>query len=153
MQCTGAQEIMFFTCCWSSGRNNDVECEFSVGVRRSPIEKPIFSTADVSKVACRGMGRPFAEPRSEILSGGRKSYRECAVSVACPSCPDYSPEPPGPGRIIRNMLGWSQLEKTASSGVWLFWGALRGENLFSSLCAAGDWFKEGIVPHSVVGPL
>ena len=29
----------------------------------------------------------------------------CAVAVACPSCPDYSPEPPGPDRIIRNMLG------------------------------------------------
>ena len=28
----------------------------------------------------------------------------CAVRVACPSCPDHSPEPPGPGRIIRNML-------------------------------------------------
>ena len=40
----------------------------------------------------------------------------CAVSVACPSCLDHSPEPPGPGRIIRNMLGWSQLEKTARSG-------------------------------------
>ena len=40
----------------------------------------------------------------------------CAVSVACPSCLDHSPEPAGPGRIIRNMLGWSQLEKTARSG-------------------------------------
>ena len=29
----------------------------------------------------------------------------CGVAVACPSCPDYSPEPPGRGRIIRNMLG------------------------------------------------
>ena len=37
----------------------------------------------------------------------------CSVEVACPSCPDHSPEPPGPGRIIRNMLGWSKLEKTA----------------------------------------
>ena len=36
----------------------------------------------------------------------------CAVRVACPSCPDHSLEPPGPGRVIRNMLGWSQLEKT-----------------------------------------
>ena len=30
----------------------------------------------------------------------------CAVRVACPSCPDYSPEPLGPGRVIRHMLGW-----------------------------------------------
>ena len=62
--------------------------------------------------------------------------------MACPSCPDHSPEPLGPGRVIRNMLGWSQLEKTVRSGVWLFRGALRGENLFSSFCAAGDWVKK-----------
>ena len=67
----------------------------------------------------------------------------CAVSVACPSCPDNSPVSPGPGRVIRNMLGWSQLEKTDRSGVWLFRGALQGENLFSSLDAAGDWEKKG----------
>ena len=67
----------------------------------------------------------------------------CAVVVACPSCPDYSPEPPGPGRIIRNMLGWSLLEKTERSGVWLFRGALQGKNLFSSLAVAGDWERKG----------
>ena len=67
----------------------------------------------------------------------------CAAVVARPSCPDHSPEPLGPGRVIRNMLGWSQLEKTAGSGVWLFRGALRGENLVSSLVAAGDWVRKG----------
>ena len=40
----------------------------------------------------------------------------CAVSVTCPSCLDNSPVSPGPGRVIRNMLGWSQLEKTDRSG-------------------------------------
>ena len=38
------------------------------------------------------------------------------------------------------------------SDTWLFRGALEGKNLFSSLDAVGDWFKDGIVPHSVVGP-
>ena len=67
----------------------------------------------------------------------------CAATVACPSCPDHSPEPIGPGRVIRNMLGWSKLEETDRSGVWLFRGALQGENLFSSLDAAGDWERKG----------
>ena len=54
----------------------------------------------------------------------------CAAVVARSSCLDHSLEPPGPGRVIRNMLGCSQLEKTAGSGVWLFRGALQGKNLF-----------------------
>ena len=80
---------------------------------------------------------------------GPRIFREveivpgCAVRVACPSCPDYYPEPPGPGIVIRNMLGWSQLEKTERSGVWLFRSALQGENLFSLLDAAGDWERKG----------
>ena len=46
-----------------------------------------------------------------LRNQGPKIFREVeivpgrAVVVACPSCPDYSPEPPGRGRIIRNMLG------------------------------------------------
>ena len=58
----------------------------------------------------------------EIVTG-------CVVSGARPSCLDDSPELPGPGRIIRNMFGWSQLEKTVRSG-WLFRCALQGKNLF-----------------------
>ena len=30
-------------------------------------------------------------------------------------------------------------------------GAFKGENLFCSLFAAGDWVTKGIVPHSVGG--
>ena len=49
---------------------------------------------------------------SILQNQGPKIFREveiipgCAATVACPSCPDHSPEPPGPGRIIRNMIGW-----------------------------------------------
>ena len=67
----------------------------------------------------------------------------CAVAAACPSCPDHSPEPPGLSRIIGNMLGWTLEGKTDQSGVWLFRGALQGENLFSSLDVAGDWETKG----------
>ena len=80
---------------------------------------------------------------------GPRIFREveivlrCAVRVACPSCPDYYPEPPGPGIVIRNMLGWTLEEKNLGSGVWLFRGALQGKNLFSSLDAFGDWVRKG----------
>ena len=60
----------------------------------------------------------------------------CAVTVTRPSCPFNTPVAPGPGRVVRNMLGWSLEEKTVGSGEWLFRGALEGENLFSSLSAA-----------------
>ena len=50
----------------------------------------------------------------------------------------------GPGRIIRNMLGWSLEEKNVvGSGVWLFRGALQGKNLFPSLDVTGGWVKNG----------
>ena len=87
---------------------------------------------------------------SILHNQGPKIFREveiipgCAVTVACPSCPDHSLEPPGPGRIIRNMLGWSLMEKNeVGSGVWLFRGALQGKNLFSSLDVTGDWVRKG----------
>ena len=87
---------------------------------------------------------------SILHNQGPKIFREveiipgCAATVACPSCPDHSPEPPGPGRIIRNMIGWSLMEKNeVGSGVWLFRGALQGKNLFSSLDVTGGWVRKG----------
>ena len=105
-------------------------------------------------------GRLHDEVWASILQNqGPKIFREveiapgCAVTVACPSCPDHSPEPPGPGRIIRNMLGWSLEEKNGvGCGVWLFRGALKGKNLFSSFDVSGDWVRK-VVPHSVGAPL
>ena len=86
---------------------------------------------------------------SILQNQGPKIFRDveiipgCAATVACPSCPDHSPEPPGPGRIIRNMFGWSLEEEAAGSGVWFFRSALQGKNLFSSLDVTGDWVKKG----------
>ena len=90
---------------------------------------------------------PKISRQFEIIPG-------CMVSVACPACPDYSPEPPGPGRIIRNMIGWSLLEKNeVRSGVWLFRGALQGKNLFSSLDDVGDWERKGTYQTAWALPL
>ena len=94
-----------------------------------------------------------------LRNQGPKIFREveivpgCAVAVACPSCPDHAHEPPGPGRIIRNMLGWSQLGKTSRSGVWLFRGARpRREPSFVSPFRSWRLGQEGVVQHSVGGP-
>ena len=120
------------------------------GVRRSAVDESAHPQQALLKlhddtwaVLLRNPGLGFSQ-EEEIVPW-------CAVAVACPSCPDHSSEPPGPGIVIRNMLGRSLQEKTAGSVVWLFLGALRGENLFSSLL--GRLGKEGTVPHSVGGPL
>ena len=75
---------------------------------------------------------------SILQNQGPKIFREmeiapgCAVTLACPSCPDHSPEPPGPGRIIRNMLGWSLEEKNVvgSGGMVVPWCPSREESFF-----------------------
>ena len=48
----------------------------------------------------------------EIMSG-------CVDMVACLLPPFFSSVSPGPGREVRNGMGWSLMEKTARSGVWL----------------------------------
>ena len=112
------------------------------GVRRSPVDASAHPQQAPLKL--------HDETRAGILRNqGPGTFRKvgivpgCAAVVARPSCPDHSPEPPGPGSVIRDMLGWSQLEKTAGSGVCLFRGALQGKNLFSLFDAAGDWERKG----------
>ena len=91
-------------------------------VRLSAWKKRSFSQQQSGKVH----GAMWA---GLLRNQGPKIFREvkivsgCALAVACPSCPD-SPEPPGLGRIMRNMLGWSLQEETVRSGVWVFRGAL-----------------------------
>ena len=127
--------------CVSGGTKSLSTCT-RTGVRRPAVEKLASPQQASSKL--------HVETWAGLLKNqGPKIFRDeeiipgCAVRVACPSCPDYHPEPPGPGIVIRNMLGWSKLEKTERSGVWVFRGALQGENLFSLLDAAGDWVKKG----------
>ena len=112
------------------------------GVRRSAVygsahaqQTPLKLHVETWEGLLRNQ-RPKIFREVEIVPG-------CAVTVACPSCPECSPEPPGPGIVIRNRLGWSKLEKTTRSGVWFFRGAFQGGNLFSLLDAAGDWERKG----------
>ena len=95
--------------------------------RRSAVEKLASPQQTSSKLHVEvwegflsNQGMRFSQ-EEEIVPG-------CVASGARPSCLDDSP-----GRIIRNMFGWSQLEKTVRSGVWLFRGALRGRIFFLPL--------------------
>ena len=56
----------------------------------------------------------------EILPG-------CADMVARLPPPLFSSVSPGPGREVRNGMGWSLLEKTARSGGMVVLGCLSGE--------------------------
>ena len=112
------------------------------GVRRSAVyesahtqQTPLKLHAETWEGLLRNQG-PKIFLEMEIVPG-------CAVRVACPSCPDYSPEPPGPGRIIRNMIGWSLLEKTERSGVWVFRGAFRESSAFFAFAAFASWVQKG----------
>ena len=127
------------------------------GVRGGTKPMSISTRCQVGCLAAEKLASPQQAPgklHDETWAGilqkqGLRNSQEveivpgCAAVVARPSCPDHSPEPLGPGTVIRTMLVWSQLEKTAGSGAWLFRGALQGKNLFSSLAATGDWVRKG----------
>ena len=49
----------------------------------------------------------------------------------------------GPGEPLRTALGWTPLLHTPSSGVWLFRGAVRGEQLLAALVSSVDWVVRG----------
>ena len=72
----------------------------------------------------------------EIMSG-------CADMVTRLLPPLFSLVSPGPGREVRNGMGWSLMEKTARSGVWLFRGALRGNSAFFAFAAFASWVEKG----------
>ena len=67
----------------------------------------------------------------------------CADMVTRLPPPFFSSVSPGPGREVRNGMGWSLMEKTARSEVWLFRGALSGNSAFFALAAFASWVKKG----------
>ena len=80
----------------------------------------------------------------EIMQG-------CADMVTRLPPPLFSSVSPGPGREVRNGLGWSLMEKTAGSVVWLFRGALSGSSAFFCICCICLLGSERIVPYSLGG--
>ena len=102
---------------WSTSTRDQVRCpavEKLASLQQAPgrlhVETWAGSNGNPSLSISQGV---------EILSG-------CADMVACLPPPFFSSVSPGPGREVRNGMGWSLLEKTARSGVWLFRGALPG---------------------------
>ena len=82
---------------------------------------------------------------------GKPSLPISQVVEIMPGCADmvtrlpplFSSVSPGPGREVRNGMGWSLMEKTARSGVWLFRGALLGNSAVFAFAALAKWVKEG----------
>ena len=132
------------------GETKSLSTSTRLGVGRPAVEKlasPQLASERLHEETWAGLLQnqgPKIFREVEIVSG-------CAVAVACPSCPPSSSEPPGPGRIIRNMLEWSG----GNSSVWgmgVPGCPSRGESFFfPGRC----WRlgQEGIVPHSVGGSL
>ena len=56
---------------------------------------------------------------------------------------EWYPVSTGPGEPLRTALGWTPLLCTPSSGVWLFRGAVRGEQLLAALVSSVDWVPRG----------
>ena len=83
---------------WSSRswRNEAFKYGFLVQVRLSAGKKRSFSQQQSRKVHGE-MWAGLLNKQGPSISREVEIVPGCAVRVACPSCPDYSPEPPGPG--------------------------------------------------------
>ena len=69
--------------------------------------------------------------------------RRCEVTVSMLRFPEWLSKLPGPGESFRSALGWTPLLHTPSSGVWLFRGALQGEQILAALVSSVDWVVRG----------
>ena len=105
---------------WSSGRNKAKEYEYSGPglVQQAPGRLHVETWA--------GRGVSPSLPISQVV----EIMPRCADVVTRLHPPLFSSVSPGPGREVRNELGWSLMEKTARSGVWLFRGALSVSSAF-----------------------
>ena len=67
----------------------------------------------------------------------------CKVTVSAVYLPKKRPGPPAAGPLNRILFGWSRLLYTASSGIWIFRGALRGSQVLPALVSCFDWAVRG----------
>ena len=67
----------------------------------------------------------------------------CKVTVSAVYLPKKRPGPPAAGPLYRILFGWSRLLYTASSGIWIFRGALRGSQVMPALASCFDWVVRG----------
>ena len=67
----------------------------------------------------------------------------CKVTVSAVYLPKKRPGPPAAGPLYRILFGWSRLLYTASSGIWIFRGALRGSQVMPALASCFDWAVRG----------
>ena len=67
----------------------------------------------------------------------------CKVTVSAVYLPKKRPGPPAAGPLHRILFGWSRLLYTASSGIWIFRGALRGSQVMPALASCFDWVDRG----------
>ena len=65
------------------------------------------------------------------------------MTVSAVYLPKKRPGPPAAGPLYRILFGWSRLLYTASSGIWIFRGALRGSQVLPALVSCFDWAERG----------
>ena len=67
----------------------------------------------------------------------------CDVTAAALFDPGKEARLPGPHVRSGDLLGWAMLLHTPTSWIWLFWGALRGEQVFPALVSCVVWVVWG----------
>ena len=65
------------------------------------------------------------------------------MTVSAVYLPKKRPGPPAAGPLYRILFGWSRLLYSASSGIWIFRGALRGSQVLPALVSCFDWAVKG----------
>ena len=65
------------------------------------------------------------------------------MTVSAVYLPKKRPGPLAAGPLYRILFGWSRLLYTASSGIWIFRGALRGSQVLPALASCFEWVVRG----------